>query len=289
MLKKIAHWITKLLAPGVAHAMENDGSLDNEKYVLIDDRGADVTLFCFSGFAALFGGLPAFEFGKILNRTEIECNHVFVRDIRRMAYCVAPDGQHNGLEFFEEKVNEIKESLGATHNIAIGASLGGNAAMHFATRCNMDKAIAFGPTLDSHAYTRRDVWLKTLFDLPLLLRTPTAHLQTFSLVLAGTYLGKRLTKDFGPTMARYPLGAYAESEGERPPVTAFHGNGCRPDVEVAKWLSTMPDVKVVPLDTPFHNCTGYLKRQGRLSDVLKEEIEGAIKTASPHPDPQEDP
>lgn len=64
-----------------------------EKSFSVENNGADITIFCFASGAVLYAGLPTFEFRKILQDTGCKLNLVFLRDIRRMGYHVAPDGQ----------------------------------------------------------------------------------------------------------------------------------------------------------------------------------------------------
>ena len=103
------------------------------------DRGADVTIFAFS--TAFRRGKSQYEFQGLLNRIGDEFNLVFLRDVSRTIYQLTPWGDPGGGAFHADELTKIKDDLGASYNVAIGMSSGGNAALYFATRCNFDRNV----------------------------------------------------------------------------------------------------------------------------------------------------
>src|SRR5262245_27077100 len=95
---------------------EKFAQADVDAFADIDDRGSDVTFFAYSGLAAMFVGLPAFEFRGLLRGSQHTFNTVCIRDIRRISYHVRPDGGKDGLAFYEEQTRAIMKKLGAKHN-----------------------------------------------------------------------------------------------------------------------------------------------------------------------------
>src|SRR5690606_13337932 len=132
-------------------------------------------IFSFAGGAALYAGLPTFEFRRILQTSGNDFNLVFLRDLHRLNYHLRPDGQQDGLQFYEEKITELLTSLKASYNVAIGLSTGGSAALYFGVRCGMQQALTFSPAYPLSIYTRAASQLRTYGDVSRLLRSPKAY------------------------------------------------------------------------------------------------------------------
>ena len=97
---------------GVLSVSLDPDAFPEDEYIRVEDRGADLTVFVFSGVDALFTGLARFEFLKIFERIQGDYNLVFFRDVRRLAYHVTPTGEPGGLDFYADKVDELRERLG---------------------------------------------------------------------------------------------------------------------------------------------------------------------------------
>jgi hypothetical protein len=261
---------------GAAPGMERDGSPDPSQYILVEDKGADTTLFIFGGMAVLYAGLPAFEFKKLLAQTKRPLNLVFLRDIQRMYYTVTPDGRREGLAFYERVINEQKQALGARHNVAMGASGGGAAALHFSVRCGLDQVIALNPVTDPRPYAHWRTRLHVLFDLKKAVTDFSAYIEVLTLSwLVEPWLRRRVAH-MQPD-GHWPdlLDAYREA-AHRPRTTIVYGDNCRPDKEHAKLFSAFPEVQYRPVRSNRHNCAADLKKRGELGPLLLGEIEAAL-------------
>lgn len=275
--KQFIHLLTRFLAPGTAREMERDGSLDPSQYLLVQDNGADTTLFIFGGLAALFAGLPAFEFKKLLAETDRPLNLVFLRDIQRMYYTATPDGRPNGLGFYEDVINEQKRALGARYHAAMGASGGGAAALYFGARCGLDQVIAFSPVSDLRPYTRAGNRLRVLCDVKKAVTDFPAYLELVTLAyLVGPWVRRRVAR-LQPD-GQWPdlLIPYRNAE-RRPRTTLVYGNNCPPDIEHARLFDAIAEVRHRPVASNRHNCGGDLKKRGELGPLVLDEIAAALR------------
>jgi len=136
ILNVIVKLFIRIFMPGIARSLEEEGQFDfRDKvpgrdetdvslYIDVEDNGAGVTLVCFAGMAVLYAAMPKFEFRKTLMTGRDGYNFVWVRDIHRASYYLAPDGSPNGFAFYTRIIGDALERLGSAHNIAIGASGG---------------------------------------------------------------------------------------------------------------------------------------------------------------------
>ncbi len=282
MIKNILFkWATRLFLPHLARHMEQEGTFDLDKcaedYIHIEDCGSDKTIFCFSGMAVLFAGMPQFEFRRILKRHHKDFNLVFFRDTRRMGYYVAPDGSGNGLAFYENKVREVSRRLGSIYNVAVGASGGGTMAMYIGARLGFDHVVAFSPALNPGLYTSHASLLHSLFDVKSLVSQPRAYIESILVTVAGGYIVRKIRRKAGP----FPTveGVYRSISGKPPRVSVFYGGHCWIDGRQAGLVSDMPDVRLIPLDTGHHNCPAYLKKRRELGTTIAREIREALDAA----------
>jgi len=275
-------WIARIFVPGLAEQMKREGSfaLDDGasshvdlEHVTVEDRGADMTIFVFSGLAVLFAGMPRFEFRKLLIDGGRQYNLVFFRDMRRMAYRMTPDGKPEGYSYYENLVNELKTKLGAKYNVALGASSGGSAAFYFGSRCNMDKIIAFSPAFPITCYTAFRTQIRTYFNFLKLLREPSAYIEVV-LVTLGALVAYRRVAAVCPDidLNAGPLKAYLKAS-PRPRATILYGERCAPDTDQATRAAQTPGIKIIPVNSGRHNCAADLKKQGKLGETILSEIE----------------
>jgi pimeloyl-ACP methyl ester carboxylesterase len=229
-----------------------------------------VTIFAFAGLAVKYGGIPIFEFRRILQYSGLDCNLVFLRDIHRLSYHVTPGGEKGGLEFFERQIIRIRESLGSTHNVGLGVSMGGSAAFYFATRCKLEQIIAFSPGIPYTEYCSFQNQIRTYLDIARLIRSPSAYIELVLVTAGMAWSYRRLRRAVGPTKIWSILDSYRACR-PRPRATVFYGTGCRPDKRQGKFLN-FPEIKRVPLPTPYHSCTEFLKKRGELGSTIAQEI-----------------
>lgn len=245
-------------------------------YVEVEDRGADVTVFAYTGLAALFAGLPAFEFRSLLRGSGLDFNIVCFRDIRRYSYHLTPEGQPGGLDFYEEKTRELMKSLGATHNIALGASGGGSAAIYFGTRCGMDQAIGFSPSYPALEYAAFKHRCRAYFDVPRFLRSSKEYIELLLVTITARKVFRGIVRDLGRE-AYWKVFEEYEAADERPSLKIAFGERNPPDSRIAKRFGALDGVDLLPLDTGLHGVAGFLKREGRLGPFIVDTIKAGVE------------
>ncbi len=264
--------VTKFVSLVTTGKTGSSESSDDERYIMVKDVGADTTLFIFSGMAALYGGMPAFEFRKQLQKAGCAFNLVFIRDLQRWGYHVSPEGGSDGLAFYERVVRDQMKLLGARHHIAMGSSTGGAAAVYFGTRCKMAKAIAFGPIFNERLYCSSRNLRMAFSDIKLLLTGPIYYLATILMIVFGRWAVKHAAKLIASD-ARWDVIADLREAGScRPAISLLYAARLHSDAEQAHLLSEFPEVKLVPVPTANHNCAGHLKRRGQLTSLLRDEL-----------------
>lgn len=243
-----------------------------DRFIEIDDRGSEITIFAFAGLAARFGGLPTFEFRRVLNQCCPDANLVFVRDLLRLSYHLTPQGEPDGLEFYEARIREAMDSLGSRHHVALGTSVGGSAALYFGARCQMDQVLAFSPGFPLTVYC--GIWnqLRTYLDLGRLVRSREAYKELAIVTLGSWICYGRLRRLVGKRKIWSVIETYRQSD-PRPRATVFYGADCPPDARQSELLDGFDELRRVALPTPMHNCTGFLKDRNELADTLKREIQ----------------
>lgn len=270
--EKFVHLLMRFLVPGAARQLERDGTLDHSQYMVIQDRGADVTVFCLSGLAAMFAGLPVYEFRRMLPTASRDMNLVFIRDVRRMFYQVSPDGEADGGAFFESEIRRVRDELGASHNVLLGASGGGAAAFLFGSRLGFDQLITFSPAFPVHVYNSWRNRFRSLFDLPKLFCHPKGYFEVFFLTfLVCPWAIRRIVRVTGKSDSTEILEAYRNAS-PRPRATVIHGHTCWPDVDQAAIMRQFPEVKCIPVESARHNCAGDLKKRGELAPLILNEL-----------------
>lgn len=280
----IFRWAARVFSPKMARQMEREGSFDlywdnsrvftDSDFVRIENRGSDVTIFCFSGLAVLYMGLPSFEFRSILRRRRKDYNLVFFRDLFRMAYHVAPDRSTGGLAYYETKIREIMAELGSKHYVALGSSGGATAALYFATRCGMDQVIGFSPALTQESYISWRSQLRAYFDIKNLIVRPKAYLEVAMIACAAWFVFHRFGKALGKENYWDVVKTY-RTAAKRPRATLFYGKYCRPDAQQASLLADLPEVTMIQLETGHHNSPAHLQRRGELGSAIVDTIENA--------------
>jgi pimeloyl-ACP methyl ester carboxylesterase len=242
---------------------------------LVEDHGSPITVFSFSGAAERIGRIPAFEFRSSLRKAGADYNLVFFRDIHSSFYHATPEGSPGGLDFFAGQVNALIESLSASHNVAIGCSMGGSAAIYFAARCRLDQVVAFSPIFPLPGYDSAWIWLQELSKLSILLRSPVSYLRSIISQFILHLLYKRGTRYTGGEHLCSFDDPYKCNENA-PDVTIYYAERFVTDTRHAHVLSGYPVVRCVALRTADHVTPRYLKKRGRLVSSITEPIEAAL-------------
>ena len=278
MKNMLFRWVARIFVPDVAANMAREGTMNtdapdsaDEQFMVVEDNGSDVTVFCWAGMAVLFAGMPAFEFRKLLVDQGDRFNLVFFRDLRRIGYMEKPDGSDGGVEFFQEQCQEVMERLGSRYHICVGASAGASTAVFFGSRLKMDHIIAFSPIFEADIYTSWKQQFQHYFNLKLLFTEPQAWFEVIMMMLGGFAVKWKMRHRFGPDAINDVVGAYRKAT-PRPKATVFHGEHCLPDRVQAHLLDPFPEVEFVPVKTGRHNVAAVLKREKKLASAIVDAI-----------------
>ena len=241
----------RVFMPDLAQRMDAEGqfevrdsaidALEEANYMRIEDNGAPITIFIFSGLDVLYAGMARYEFQGILRKLDVDANLVFLRDCQRAAFFATPDGKPGGDQFYADVINEVKTRLGATHNIALGSSIGGTAAIIFGTRCHFDHIISFGSPFEFDVYSRPRRILGSLFDLKKFFTEPSGYWEMLLVTSASFWAVGQLLRRAAMKEVPDILGAYRRAE-PRPHISAFYGETAWPDVEQVQRLKEFPEV-----------------------------------------------
>ena len=284
MIKDLFYkWLAKKFVPAWTKDMEEEGILQHvmghdinevpeSEYILVEDNRADVTIFVFSGLDGLFAAGPRFEFKSIFAKLGQGYNGVCIRELGGMFYHVAPNGVVDGLEFYERKISDLMKRLGARHNISIGFSAGGTAAYYFGSRCGMDKIIGFGPAFPITVYTSGLNILRSLLNASLATRSFAAYCEILAVTIWGRISQHRLGKVLNGKPQWDVFAAYRDAPKGRPLGTIIYGVHSLPDARQAALMRQFDEIKLLPIDTGFHNVPGELKKRGELGTVLLNEL-----------------
>lgn len=269
----------RLLMPDLARQMHAEGLLDLPKdgeapkieFMKVEDNGADVTIFAFSGLDVLFAGLARYEFQSVLRQLGTNANFVFLRDVHRMGFQLKPDGTPGGTEFYVNEINKVKTQLGASRNIAIGSSIGGSAAFGYGTLSGMDELILFGAAFNFDGFAAPAMFWKCAKDWRMLLREPGAYVELLIVTLAARWARKGFEARIGRENLPTPMTWYAQAE-KKPAITLLYGEASWPDASQAALLNGFARTRLVPLPTGRHNTPAFLKARGELAPRIAEAL-----------------
>ena len=266
--------------PGAASALKTEGqfsladhsrsgTLEPSAYIDVEDNGADVTLVSFAGMAVLYAAMPKFEFKSMLQEGGGKFNFVFVRDIFRSSYRLAPDGSNEGIAFYERVVREALEQLGAKCTIAIGMSGGAEAAFRISGATPIDRIIAFNPAFPMEHHGSWSNICLILLDLKKLVTTPGAYFETLLVTLGTCYLWRRNRRLIGYEDPELPLRDYLRRSA---PAVLFYSQRCIPDVRQALALKDVPSITLTVMESSRHNCLVEMKKKGIAGKFIGDEI-----------------
>lgn len=284
ILQKAVIMFLEVFMPGAASAMKSEGqfsladhsqagTLEPSVYIDVEDNGADVTLISFAGMAVLYAAMPKFEFKNMLQEGGGNYNFVFVRDIFRSSYRLAPDGSGDGIVFYERVVREALEKLDAKCTIAIGMSGGAEAAFRISGAAPIDRIIAFNPAFPmEHHGSWSNIGL-CLLDLKKLTTDPGAYFETLFVTMGTCYLWRRNRRLIGYEDPKLPLQEYLR---RATPAVLFYSRRCIPDVRQAQALKDVPSITLTPLESGRHNCLVEMKKKGIVGRFIGEEIQKQV-------------
>ena len=270
----------EVFMPGAASALKAEGQfslaehsrsgrLEPSAYIDVEDNGADVTLISFAGMAVLYAAMPKFEFKSMLQEDGGKYNFVFVRDIFRSSYRLAPDGSDEGIAFYERVVREALEQIGAKCTVAIGMSGGAEAAFRISGAAPIDRIIAFNPAFPMEYHgSWRNIGL-ILLDLKKLVTEPGAYFETFFVTLGTCYLWRRNRRLIGYEDPELPLRDYLRRAA---PAVLFYSRRCIPDLRQALALKDVPSITLTVLESSRHNCLVEMKKKDMAGKFIGHEI-----------------
>lgn len=269
----------RIFMPDLARQMSIEGNLELPRddaplsldFMHVEDRGAEITIFAFSGLDVLYAGLARFEFKNVLHQLGVDANFVFVRDVQRMGFQLRPDGSPGGMEFYAGEINRVKEKLGAQRNIAIGSSIGGSAAFAFGALCAMDELVIFGAAFNLDGFSAPAMLRHVLLDFRQLLTEPRAYAELLIVTLSARWARKHLGKHIGEENLPKPLELY-ERMPVKPAITLFYGAKSLPDSNQAMLIKDCPRTRLVPLPTGRHNTPAFLRKRGALAARIAEAL-----------------
>lgn len=275
--ERVFNRANRILLPHMADPVRRETEASDDDAIpepmKVIDNGADATVVSFSSAAMLHTGRPTTEFESFFQRQAKPYNLVLFRDIHRSVYHLTPDGEPGGLAWHESELEKALSKLGATRHVAIGDSGGAAAAIYYGTRCGFDTVVAFSPPFPLHHWISPLAQLRAYFDVPLLIREPSAYWEHVLISATSTfmfYLPIGLRCGFGNIWD--PIATYLKAE-RRPRLTVFYGEGSRPETKIVAQLRGLPEVTINPLPTAKHFCMVALARTGRLGATIMEAIE----------------
>jgi hypothetical protein len=221
---------------------------DGTAILLQEDSEADALLIAFGG---LFGSVavPVYEFAKFASA--LSAKGMFLRDPHRAWYFRGLPEAGEDLLSVEKILAEHLERLQPRRVVAVGASAGGFAALHFGARLGFDEVHAFSPQTTVAKWQRFRLgdrrWKKDIRNI----HTAPAE--------------NRIFEDLVPTLA-----------GRRPGST-FHVHYCHKedlDVAHAMRIASCEDVFLHSYAEGDHKVIRWLKKRGDLSRILEASLRG---------------
>jgi hypothetical protein len=282
----IVRALFRVFFPGVAKNMEDEGQfdfrnkengrcLDASLYIDVEDNGSDVTVICFAGMAVLYSAMPKFEFRKTLLSAGGKYNFIWVRDIHRSMYDLAPDGSGSGYGFYARLISDALSQLNSSRVVAIGASGGAAAAFGLSGRLPIQLIVAFNPAFPLSEYGSGKNVLRSFCSFRKLFTSPGDYLEVSFLTLGARYLLARCRRLLGEGGITDVLMEY---RSKQPPAlaTVFYSERCLPDLEQIRQLKGISSITLKPVDSGRHNCMGELKRRGEFGALIQEEIRAGL-------------
>jgi hypothetical protein len=140
----------------------------------------------------------------------------------------------------------------------------------------MQKIIGFCPSFPVSVYTAPGVLLRHACNVKKLVTEFQAYMEVSVVTIWGLLSTHRMQKAVGPGNEWNVMAAYRDSAGPRPQATVVYGERCQQDTAQAQGLADIPEAKLRPVATGFHNVPGELKKRGELASLMVEEIHELI-------------
>jgi hypothetical protein len=210
-------------------------------------------------------------------------NFIWVRDIHRASYNLAPDGSLDGFGYYTRSIGQALAGLKSRYAVAIGASGGGAAAFAFSGALPIDLIVAFNPGFPLKEYGSAANRRRAVLDWRKLMRAPGDYFEVVLITLSARYLWKRNCRLVGGANITDITQRYL---AKSPPTRAviIYSADCRPDAELALRLGDLPEVTLVPVPSGRHNCMAELKQRGELAPLIlkfHDHFQGGSSPASP--------
>jgi hypothetical protein len=277
--------LIKKYFPGLAENMSQD---DADPYpdskqtrtssfsedIVWEDRGSDITVIAFTGLAIRYGGLPQFEFKKILAQEGDRYNHIFVRDVRRSVYFRSSQGGNNGLQYYQERIQEAISHLPPSFNVAIGISSGGQAPFLFCNRLPIHQILAFNPCFPTDLYADESL-LRLALRPKMLFSDHMSYIESILVVLSVRAVVKRLRRFLGRENIPDEIRCFLGARPQPPAATIFYSRHNPPDFRQAMRLKGIPGFTLKPVNSARHICLKELRDSGKLGPLLHQEIHDA--------------
>lgn len=217
--------------------------------VVVDlDGESTVLVVAFGSLLGRMGGIPHFEFMRIMSRMSVKS--AFIRDTEARWYHGGVGGVGSTIDALADGLVDLTEIAEAERVVYVGASSGGYAAILFSSIVPADTALTFNPQTFLAPAQRAAAGDE---------RWPEHTMQV------GPGLDTRYT-DLGPIL----------DERCRPNATPrieIHFSVTNPyDSAHAQHLAHSPCVRLVPYESGVHGLPGHLKQEGRLEAILSEAI-----------------
>ena len=287
-LNALLKLLIRILVPRYARDLEHEGQFDFRKktvgtgdvdpsvYLNVEDNGSDVTVISFAGMALLYAGMPRFEFRKTLRQGGQSYNLIFVRDVHRAYYCMAPDGSPSGLAFFEGLVRDALSRLHSKYNVAVGSSGGASIAFYMSRNLPIHQIIAFNATFPLEIYSSRANRRAALLDFRKLITAPRAYVEVILITFSGRFVHDRICRLLGAQNVPDITQRYLSKPPHPARATIYYSARCRPDAEQALRLKDIPPITIKPVNCNRHNFMADMVRSGRMGQVIQEEIEAGL-------------
>ena len=288
ILNALLKLLIRIFVPRYARDLEHEGQFDFRKkivdrrdidpsvYINVEDNGSDVTVISFAGMGLLYAGMPRFEFRRTLREGGRSYNLIFVRDVHRAFYCMAPDGSPSGLAFFEGLLRDALSQLHSKYNVAIGTSGGASIAFYLSRDLPLHQIIGFNATFPLDVYSSRANRRAALLDFRKLITAPGPYIEILLITFGGRLVYNRMCRLLGEENVPDITKCYLSKRPRPARATIYYSARCRPDAEQALLLKDIPTITIKPVDCNRHNFMEEWVRSGRMGQAIKEEIEAGL-------------
>jgi len=210
--------------------------------------GTEVVL-AFGGLGAGYGNYR-YEFLKLTRNHD--CSRIYCRDIRGIWYHAGINNEINSIPSLKKELDTIVSKLQPTKLVCLGASTGGFAALLFGHMLKANTVHAFGPQTFLSKELR--TFYNNSYDLQ---RWPKNMKELHSLDLspASRYFDLREVLEEDNGITSYHVHVCSGYEGDN--LHAFHIRHC-------------PNVYFHYYDCDIHSVAGYLKKEGKLEELLEQ-------------------